>query len=225
MNEALVRKVENISLKESVRKEIIRLITEGILKPGDRLNEVFLAEQMGVSRGPVREAARELQGQGLVISRPQQGFYVADFTSESIIDLYEIGIWIEQAIIHDILSYSDRKLCLAMLNDVENIQTDSKEIFAESLFAFRQRIIKIIHNSYLADQALFLYRQYYLVTALISVDDSQDRINRIMTMLRQFWTAMTNADRKTAEYIVQTNCAFWREDVSRHFTKDNHSKT
>ncbi|MGE6786514.1 GntR family transcriptional regulator, partial [Ensifer adhaerens] len=71
--EQAVSRVQATSLSQAVRDELVRLITNGTLKPGTRLNEVHLAESLGVSRGPVREAARELEGLGLTMSRPRQG--------------------------------------------------------------------------------------------------------------------------------------------------------
>ena len=88
MYEQIVTRLRSSNLSESVRDELIRLIVGGVLKPGDRLNEVHLAERLGVSRGPVREAARELEGNGLIVSKPRLGFYVADFTASEIVDAF-----------------------------------------------------------------------------------------------------------------------------------------
>ncbi|MFZ0206314.1 MAG: GntR family transcriptional regulator, partial [Roseiarcus sp.] len=62
-------KLISTSLSGAVRDRLIRLIAAGDLRPGDRLNEVHWAESFGISRGPIREAARELEGQGLLVSR------------------------------------------------------------------------------------------------------------------------------------------------------------
>ena len=54
------------NLTESMVDEVKRLIYSGEVKPGERLNEAALALRMGTSRGPIREAMKELAGQGLV---------------------------------------------------------------------------------------------------------------------------------------------------------------
>ncbi len=72
----------------------MRAIARGDLKPGARLNEAQMAQTLGVSRGPVREAARELEGQGFLVSRPNQGFYVVDFDAQAIRDVYEAKDWL-----------------------------------------------------------------------------------------------------------------------------------
>lgn len=67
----------HLTLRESVAEEIRRLIMSGQLAPGERLYEDRLAEQLGVSRNPVREAIRALEGSGLVEVVPRRGAYVS----------------------------------------------------------------------------------------------------------------------------------------------------
>lgn len=213
----LIGKVQSKGLSETIGEELVRLIATGALKPGQRLNEVHLAESFGVSRGPVREAARELEGQGLIISRPRQGFYVADFTARQIVDLYEVKSWIDKALIHDFLTYSDRETCLDILADVETIETTDKVVFANSLFAFRQRFVARLHNRILEMQALSLYRQFHIVTALIDATDPEIRIERIVNTLRTFWAALAEGDGDAARHVMQEDAEFWRQDVAPRF--------
>ena len=78
------------SLVFEVREELERLILTGALRGGERLNESELAAQMGVSRGPVREAARSLEKEGLVRTVAHQGVYVRDLTIEEALELYDL---------------------------------------------------------------------------------------------------------------------------------------
>ena len=68
-------------LREGLWQQVARLLREDIsagrLNPGERLLEIDLAERFGVSRGPIREAFRELARSGLVVSRPHQGVVVS----------------------------------------------------------------------------------------------------------------------------------------------------
>jgi DNA-binding GntR family transcriptional regulator len=65
------------TLREVVADEIRQMIISGDLAPGERLFEDRLAEQLGVSRNPVREALRALEGTGLVEVIPRRGAYVS----------------------------------------------------------------------------------------------------------------------------------------------------
>lgn len=73
-----------------VRDELERLILGGEFLAGQRLNENELAEQMGVSRGPVREAARSLERDGLVTAVANQGVFVRKLSIEDALELYDL---------------------------------------------------------------------------------------------------------------------------------------
>jgi DNA-binding GntR family transcriptional regulator len=79
------------SLSRRVQAELERLITDGELQPGERLNEVALAKRLGVSRGPVREAARGLEKSGLVTVIVNRGAFVRTLTIDEAMDIYELN--------------------------------------------------------------------------------------------------------------------------------------
>ncbi|MEQ9499299.1 MAG: GntR family transcriptional regulator [Deltaproteobacteria bacterium] len=66
------------------------LIDCGALSPGARINEVALAEELEVSRTPLREALNRLAGRGAIQSRPRRGYWTAPLTSEEMRELYVI---------------------------------------------------------------------------------------------------------------------------------------
>ncbi|HYE81398.1 MAG TPA: GntR family transcriptional regulator [Clostridia bacterium] len=82
-------------LREVVFESVRGAILSGILKPGERLMEVQLAEKLGVSRTPIREAIRKLELEGLVIMLPRKGAYVADLSIKDITDVLEIRAALE----------------------------------------------------------------------------------------------------------------------------------
>lgn len=77
-------------LRELVFEEIRRSILEGDLKPGQRLMEIDLAEKLGVSRTPIREAIRKLELEGLVAIEVRKGAYVAGISVSEMIDILEV---------------------------------------------------------------------------------------------------------------------------------------
>ncbi|RWQ63341.1 GntR family transcriptional regulator [Mesorhizobium sp.] len=66
-------------------------------RPGEKINEVELATELGVSRTPVRAALNRLQRDGFVASVPNKGFYARELTPEAVRDLYELRAAIERA--------------------------------------------------------------------------------------------------------------------------------
>ncbi|WFD10128.1 GntR family transcriptional regulator [Tepidibacter hydrothermalis] len=84
-------KLENYKpLRDIVFEYLRESILKGKLEPAQRLMEVQLAEQLGVSRTPVREAIRKLELEGLVVMLPRKGAYVADVSLKDIIEVLEI---------------------------------------------------------------------------------------------------------------------------------------
>ncbi|HZG57046.1 GntR family transcriptional regulator [Paenibacillus sp.] len=76
-----------VSLRHRIAEDIRRAIIEGKLKPGDRLLEVEMSKQMGVSRGPIREALRVLEQEGLIHSQPFKETVVAEFSTEEVVNV------------------------------------------------------------------------------------------------------------------------------------------
>ncbi|NLX77764.1 MAG: GntR family transcriptional regulator [Clostridiaceae bacterium] len=77
-------------LRDVIFNTLRDAIVSGELKPGERLMEVTLAEKMGVSRTPVREAVRRLEMEGLVTMTPRKGTHVAEITVKDIMDVLEV---------------------------------------------------------------------------------------------------------------------------------------
>lgn len=78
---------ENLSLRQRVMNDIRHAIINGHLKPGDKLRELDISKQMSVSRGPIREALRDLEAMGLVVSSPYRETTVADVRKEEVTEL------------------------------------------------------------------------------------------------------------------------------------------
>ncbi|WP_167472998.1 GntR family transcriptional regulator [Nocardia arthritidis] len=88
---ALQRRVaERPSLLGLIAEELERMIITGALKGGDRINESALALRLGVSRGPVREACRQLERGRLVEFRTNRGMFVREISIDEAAQLYDI---------------------------------------------------------------------------------------------------------------------------------------
>ncbi|NLY82412.1 MAG: GntR family transcriptional regulator [Clostridiales bacterium] len=77
-------------LRELVYEELKHKILIGNVNPGTRLMEIELAESMGVSRTPIREAIRKLEKEGLVSIEPRRGAYVSDISIKDMVDILEV---------------------------------------------------------------------------------------------------------------------------------------
>ena len=81
---------EYLPLRDVVFNTLRQAILRGELKPGERLMEIQLANKLGVSRTPIREAIRKLELEGLVLMIPRKGAEVAEITEKSLRDVLEV---------------------------------------------------------------------------------------------------------------------------------------
>jgi len=79
-----------LPLRDVVFNTLRQGILKGQLKPGERLMEIHLANQLGVSRTPIREAIRMLELEGLVIMLPRKGAQVASISKQDLRDVLEL---------------------------------------------------------------------------------------------------------------------------------------
>ena len=88
----------NSPLRQRLKDVLLRRILGGAYESGDRLVELRIAQEFGTSQAPVREALRDLEATGLVISKPRRGTYVAEVLSEGLREIYAVrGALEEQA--------------------------------------------------------------------------------------------------------------------------------
>lgn len=87
---------EYLPLRDVVFHTLRQAILRGELKPGERLMEVQLANKLGVSRTPIREAIRKLELEGLVLMIPRRGAIVAEITEKSLRDVLEVRKALEE---------------------------------------------------------------------------------------------------------------------------------
>lgn len=82
--------VKRSSLSDQIAANLRQAIIAGALTPGTRLLEIELAQKLGVSRGPLREALRILQGEGLLEAFPNRGVFVASLEEQDIQEIYSL---------------------------------------------------------------------------------------------------------------------------------------
>ncbi|KUO50719.1 MAG: GntR family transcriptional regulator [Desulfitibacter sp. BRH_c19] len=153
-------KLENYKpLREIVLEALKDAIVNGQLKPGERLMEQQVAEELGVSRTPVREAIRKLEIEGFVIMIPRKGAYVSDISLKDIAQVFEVRAAMEalaaglaaQRIVDEQVEQLERKL-VEVKKAVDNsdlegtIQYDTE--FHEIIYSASRndRLVQFLNN-------------------------------------------------------------------------------
>lgn len=96
MNDTLLAEIQRKPLRHTVRMRIEEAIVQGMFKGGEKLNEAELSRTLGVSRGLVREALRELETSGVLTSVPYRGTFVKEWTPRSVWELYTLRATLEE---------------------------------------------------------------------------------------------------------------------------------
>ncbi|WP_391207863.1 GntR family transcriptional regulator [Psychrobacillus sp. L4] len=81
---------DNQNLSDHVVTLIRKMILNGTLKPGERINQAQLAEKLQISRGPIREALRLLQNEGLIKYELNKGTYITTLSNEDAYEIYTL---------------------------------------------------------------------------------------------------------------------------------------
>jgi DNA-binding GntR family transcriptional regulator len=151
--------VENLTLWQRVYDHLRTEIFEGRLEPGAELIEVALAEQLGVSRGPLREAIGRLAAEGLVTVSPRRGAVVRSLSKEEFLELYQVREALERMAVQlAVPRLTDEQFeeLVALNEEMEAHATRNEvESFFEVNVAFHARLLEASGNGKLQE----LYRQ------------------------------------------------------------------
>ena len=163
---------EYLPLRDVVFNTLRRAILKGELKPGERLMEIALADKLGVSRPPIREAIRKLELEGLVVMAPRKGAKVASITERDLNDVLEVRKGMEVLAI----SLACKRITGEELEKLETIEQSFQKLiesgnltelaemdvkFHDTIYQAtnNQRLVQLLNN--LREQ-MYRYRMEYL---------------------------------------------------------------
>lgn len=163
---------EYLPLRDVVFNTLRQAILKGELEPGERLMEIQLAERLGVSRTPIREAIRKLELEGLVVMIPRKGAEVARITEKDLNDVLEVRCSLEELAVElaceKITPEELDELRCAMADFKEAINDKDVTVSAEKDVKFHDIIFKATHNERLIQilnnlrEQMYRYRVEYL---------------------------------------------------------------
>ena len=206
---------EYLPLRDVVFNTLRQAIITGEFAPGERLMEISLANRLGVSRTPVREAIRKLELEGLVIMIPRKGAQVARITEKNLRDVIEIRTVLEefaavlaceridQSGLHDLLQAHEDFIRSVENGDILDI-VDKDETFHDTIFRAtnNDRLISIINN--LREQ-FYRYRMEY-------VKDIRQRSN-LVEEHRELLDAISSRDSIKAKELMKTHLLNQQQEV------------
>jgi DNA-binding GntR family transcriptional regulator len=153
-------KLERVVVGERLRDQVYRHMRSemrlGLLTPGKRLKEVELAQRLGVSRTPVREALFQLARDGL-LQEQGQGYQLIEHTQQMLRDRMEIRLLLEPSIARraalGATARQRAKLRKALEREIETVDADEARQFLAANFEFRTALFEICPNKLLVSSA------------------------------------------------------------------------
>ncbi|MBE5865898.1 MAG: GntR family transcriptional regulator [Lachnospiraceae bacterium] len=202
-----VKMDEFLPLRDVVFNTLRQAILTGELKPGERLMEIHLADKLGVSRTPIREAIRKLELEGLVTMIPRKGAEVAQITEKSMNDVLEVRramdvLCVELACeriseeaLGDLKAACENFEQMVKTKDVKKIAKADVELHDIILQATgNRRLVQLVNN--LSEQ-MYRYRYEYIK------DFSQHE--RLVDEHRIIYESLVNKDKETASEAAKTH--------------------
>ena len=163
---------EYLPLRDVVFQTLRQAILRGELKPGERLMEIHLAQKLGVSRTPVREAIRKLELEGLVLMIPRKGAIVAEITVQDLEDVLEVRMALEELAVKiackritqeqlEEIKRRSAEFCKPLYGDDVAACAQADMTFHDAIYEAtgNRRLVQILNN--LREQ-MYRYRREYL---------------------------------------------------------------
>lgn len=167
---------KRIVFKDLLKEAIYEDICNGTLKPGDHIVELEWSKKFEVSQAPVREAIRDLESQGVVVTIPFKGTFVRELTLKDLRDIHQIRSGLEGvALKNAILRSSDEEIASVkvLLDDmIAEAQAGNQKEFLEKDIGFHERIVELAKTTELERMwGLCNVRMWTVFTVTISKAD------------------------------------------------------
>ena len=197
------------SAAEQVAESVRWMIVDGVLRPGQKIAQEVIALELGVSRVPVREALIQMERDGLVVSRPNVGAFVAPFDESVIRDHFEVVGCVQSLAAERTAAARDRALLarLEVLRDA--LARESDPLAANALAVEFQRLVNRGCGSSRLRSVLRGLSRILPVDIFVHIPGSvraqQEAISAMYTAIatrKRIQAAFLDVARKRAELIV-----------------------
>jgi phosphonate utilization transcriptional regulator len=161
--QATIALLQSNSLTSVVHAEIERLILDGALAPGDKLTEAMLAERLGVSRGPIREAFRILEEAGLVRLEKNRGVFVRSIPLDEAMEIYDLRAMVDESVgrhLAEHITPEQLRALRALVEQMERVVKDPHDTSAGESYhllnlAFHDRKLIELYRRLVKELSLF----------------------------------------------------------------------
>ncbi len=218
--------LKNRALRDSIASAIRSAIASGQLKPGDSVPEAQIAEQLRVSRSPVREAFRKLEEQGLLVSYPHRGTYVTQFTEKDAREIYQLRVGLEGlAIRWAVEAGHGPELQTRLARVIDRMRllvgTDRMPEMAELDSEFHTAIIEASGNSRLQQVWRGMDPFVWMLVGLIRHEEEAGQVpTRLIPEHEEVLAALEQNDPRVAEEAIHAHIMRRRDNALSRLSED-----
>lgn len=189
--------------KQAVYEFLKQEIILGVLKPGEQINNSYIAKKLNVSGNPVREALQQLHMEGLVTIKPHIGTSVSILSRKELENIYELKIFLESLGIRKAIENINQKdienLKLIIYESVKAIKENDFLSVAKFNKSFHMEIYKKSNNPYLIKMVEDLWAMIYRYAIVIY---STQQVNEFYNDHQDILDAITEKDANRAELLI-----------------------
>lgn len=194
------------NLRDHIEEQVRIAIWNGTFKPGERIVETLIAEQLNVSRAPVREALSILEHDGILVSQPRKGYYVTDFTDKDIEEVYEFRLLLEVHALQraiDLFTPQDLTRLQEIVNELAAAiaRGDSDDNVISLDFLFHEHICRCANHSRLF-HAWNSMRWQTMMLIGITLDTHRQALDQPHMLHQQILNAIVEKDFACAQGLL-----------------------
>ena len=208
-----------IKPSKTIRQKVYEYLREGILnceiEAGERLVENVLAERIGVSRTPVREALHTLEREGLVEALPRIGYVVCPISEEEVAELCEIRLALESVALRWALQKDPEKLAAGLRENIDlceqRVETGDVKAFVSLDAQFHEWISRVAGSERLMEMTQSIRRS--MLRYRIQSIYREETVKRAIDGHRLIVDAIEKGDRKAAQRALRAHILRSKKDI------------
>lgn len=222
----LAERVELRTLQQQVLMNLRSRLAQGEIAPGLRIVEAAESERLGVSRGTIREALRQLEQEGLVVRSPRRDVHVRELTAKEIVDLYAVRGALESVAVRAVCSLAEQPFMATVrelrrqLSALESASGTPEEIASD--LAFHETLCQASNNEML----LVHWRQ---LAALLRNLLMSGRASLVLALPEHHHRLLAQIETRNSDAVVEVllegfnrsrnDLVHRSEDLTRHDSK------
>jgi DNA-binding GntR family transcriptional regulator len=196
------RRIQQPSLVRMAAETIREMVLSGELRPGDRLVEERLTEELGISRPPLREALRLLEQEGLLLSMPRRGVIVTPLSAQDVYEIFTLRTTYERMAIELGVPCKDPELlarCHRAVNAmVQAAKAEDRAQFVRSSFEFHVSVVGLAQHRRLEDayRGLSLQLHIYIAANTRAREERNESLDENIERHRRLLAAVERGNRE-----------------------------